>query len=68
MHWLRKQGHSVLGVELSAIAVEAFYTESGNTPHKSTGAKFDQYEADGVNILCGDFFDLDKDALTGGRV
>jgi thiopurine S-methyltransferase len=65
MLWLRNQGYSVLGVELSAIAVDAFYTESGNTPHKVTSNKFDQYEADSVTILCGDFFDLDKDALAG---
>src|SRR5208337_2645504 len=50
MRWLRKQGHSVMGVELSAIAVEAFFKEAGNAPHKVTNDKFDQYDADGINI------------------
>jgi len=61
--WLRKQGHPVLGVELSAIAAQAFFEESGYTPHRAASGKFDCYEADGVRILCGDFFDLRKSDL-----
>ena len=57
------QGHSVLGVELSAIAVQAFFKENGYTPHHVTGEKFDRYEAGGIRILCGDFFDLGKNDL-----
>lgn len=63
MLWLRKQGHLVLGVELSAIAVQAFFRENGYIPHRSTAGKFDCYEADGIRILCGDFFDLSKDEV-----
>ncbi|PTR10639.1 thiopurine S-methyltransferase [Nitrosospira sp. Nsp5] len=63
MLWLRKQGHTVLGVEWSAMAVQAFFKENGYTAHHVTGEKFDCYEADGIRILCGDFFDLNKDDL-----
>lgn len=63
MLWLKKQGHPVLGVELSAIAVQAFFAENGYTPSRSVSGKFERYEADGVCILCGDFFDLSKDYL-----
>lgn len=63
MLWLRKQGHTVLGVEWSAMAVQAFFKENGYTAHHVTGKKFDCYEADGIRILCGDFFDLNKDDL-----
>lgn len=63
MLWLRQQGHSLLGVELSAIAVQAFFKENGYTPHHVTGEKFECYEADGIRILCGDFFDLGKNDL-----
>ena len=59
MLWLREQGHSVLGVELSTIAVQAFFKENGLIPHHVTCGKFDHYEANGIRILCGDFFDLD---------
>jgi thiopurine S-methyltransferase len=54
MLWLRNQGHRVLGVELSEIPVQDFFAEC--TPDKH--GKFDRYEADGIQILCGDFFDL----------
>src|SRR5450759_1589189 len=68
MLWLREQGHRVLGVELSAIAVQAFFKENGyapqhDSPHQVTGRKFDRCEANGISILCGDFFDLSKDDL-----
>ncbi len=60
MLWLRKQGHSVLGVELSDIAVQAFFIENGYTPHHVAHEKFNVCEADDIRILCGDFFDLGK--------
>jgi thiopurine S-methyltransferase len=63
MLWLREQGHQVLGVELSPVAVQAFFKESGYTPQRVAGARFDSYAANGIRILCGDFFDLGKDDL-----
>ena len=63
MVWLRQQGCKVLGVELSPIAVEDFFKENGKSPtHVSTG-KFECCEADGIRILCGDFFDLTKEDM-----
>lgn len=63
MLWLREQGHPVLGVEWSTMAVQAFFKENGYTPHHVTGKKFDCYDGNGIRILCGDFFDLGKDDL-----
>lgn len=63
MLWLRKQGQQVLGVELSAIAVHAFFDESGYTAQYSSSEKFERFAADGIRILCGDFFDLSRDDL-----
>jgi thiopurine S-methyltransferase len=60
MAWLREQGHPVLGVEVSRLAVEAFFVENGLTPKRISAERFDRYEAEGMRILCGDFFDLDK--------
>ena len=64
MIWLRNRGHAVLGVELSALAINAFYQENRLTPHRWPNGKFDHYSADYIDILCGDFFDLDKNSLT----
>lgn len=64
MLWLSEQGHSVLGVESSAIAAQAFFTENGYNPHHAARDKFDYYYAGGIQILRGNFFDLSKQDLT----
>jgi len=63
MLWLRKQGHRVLGVELSSIAAQAFFKEDGYVPQHHSKGKFQSCEANGIRILCGDFFDLSKESL-----
>jgi thiopurine S-methyltransferase len=60
MVWLRQQGQSVLGVELSGIAVRDFFKELAQTPTHTRNDKFECCEANGVRLLCGDFFDLSK--------
>ncbi len=65
MLWLREQGHPVLGVELSVIAVQAFFKENNicAEQYRIKGI-FDRFEANGIRILCGDFFDLTTDDLS----
>jgi len=64
MRWLQEQGHNVVGVELSTIAVQAFFKENGFTPRQVSCGKFDRYEADGICLLRGDYFDLTRDQMT----
>lgn len=61
MLWLREQGHKVLGVELSPIAVQAFFDENDLGSRRSSDGKFARCEAEGIRILCGDFFDLTRE-------
>lgn len=56
--WLRASGHAVLGVEISPIAVRKFFAENALTPQVTREGAFERYEADGLVLLCGDFFDL----------
>jgi thiopurine S-methyltransferase len=56
--WLRDQGHAVIGVELSHIAVETFFMENGILARRRTLADFEVYEAEGLTLYCGDFFKL----------
>lgn len=63
MVWLRRQGYAVLGVELSPIAVQDFFKENGQLQTHAKRGKFECCEADGIRILCGDFFDLGKEDL-----
>ncbi len=64
MMWLRQQGHAVLGVELSPIAVKDFFRENGMQPRELNSGKFDCMEANGIRLLCGDFFDLSRRELS----
>lgn len=63
--WLRARGHAVLGVEISPIAVRDFFAENALTPQVTRQGVFERYEADGLAILCGDFFDLTPELLQG---
>src|SRR5665647_3863458 len=45
MLWLRKQGLDVVGVELSPIAVEAFFEENALIPPRVNRDKFDRFDA-----------------------
>ncbi len=67
MLWLRQQGHPVLGVELSSIAVEAFFRENGLAHTRVGRGKLEECVADDIRILCGDFFDLRKEDLKDVR-
>ncbi len=58
MLWLRDQGHRVIGVELSATAVEAFCMENGIPARRRVQEGFDVYEAADLELYRGDFFGL----------
>ncbi len=63
MIWLAEQGHHVIGVELSPIAVEAFFNENGLHPIKQRIGNFTQWQDGRITILCGDYFSIAKEAL-----
>ncbi len=57
--WLEARGNAVVGVELSPIAVEAFFEENALEYTHSAGA-LDRYTAADrdITIYCGDYFEL----------
>lgn len=58
MLWLAKQGHRVLGVELSQQALNEFLTENGVTAQPIQHTHYCGYELENMRLLCGDFFHL----------
>ena len=56
--WLAKQGHEVIGVELSPVAVKSFFRENKLTPFKQKKGAFTLWRHGKISILCGDFFSL----------
>ncbi len=63
--WLRAQGHEVVGVELSDIALQAFCQEHGVAARRRTVGAFDCYEAPQLALWRGDFFALTPEMLAG---
>lgn len=63
MWWLYEQGFKVIGIELSDIAAEAFFTEAGKSACKIQHGDFISLKYADIEILCGDFFSLNTDIL-----
>jgi thiopurine S-methyltransferase len=58
LSWLRERGHSVAGVELSAMALESFCMEQGVPAKRRALDHFEVYEAARIQLYRGDFFEL----------
>lgn len=63
--WLAGQGQRVLGVEISPVAVAAFFKENALEFTAQADARFVRRDAGEVILLEGDFFDLTAADLEG---
>ena len=63
MAWFASQGYGVLGVELSRLAVEQFFAEHGLHPDIRETRYGRHYAAGGIELIHGDAFALDAEAL-----
>lgn len=58
MVWLHQQGMQVGGIELSAMAIDAFCVENQVQARQDTWRTFSCWRAPGYELLCGDFFNV----------
>ena len=64
--WLREQGHPVIGVELSPIAVADFFKDPHLPPPTVVShASGERTTSNEITILCGDFLALQPSHLPG---
>jgi len=63
MLWLAEQGHRILGVELSQLAITQFFDERGLSPKTKQSPFGTHYCADAWEIICGDAFTLSPEIL-----
>lgn len=63
MVWIRDQGHGVRGIELSPIAVKAFFDEANVSCTETRHGSLQRFAGSGYEIDCGDFFDLEASDL-----
>lgn len=65
MLWLADRGYRVIGIEISPIAVAAFFTDNGLTYQQESRGPFQICRNTDTELLCGDFFDLRPGDLAG---
>ena len=60
MIWLAQQGHEVIGLELSPVAVRAFFLENRMQPSRRKVGQFTLWQCGKISILCGDYFSVSR--------
>lgn len=63
MLWLRTRGTAVVGVDLSPLALRAFFEDADLVPAADRVCLFERWTADDVELLAGDVFDVDAAAI-----
>lgn len=63
MIWLAQLGHAVFGIELSPVAVGQFFSENKLQPEIRESALGRHHRVGGLELLCGDIFHIDADAV-----
>ena len=66
--WIQSLGHPVLGVEISPLGVETFFKENNLQASSVSDGKFIRWKCGTLEILCGDYFDLQLSHLEGVAV
>jgi thiopurine S-methyltransferase len=61
--WLASQGHKIVGVEVSSVAVSAFFAENALQAQRRSVDCFEQWQCGEIVLLCGDFFRLTPSLL-----
>ncbi|MCW9046911.1 MAG: thiopurine S-methyltransferase [Gammaproteobacteria bacterium] len=61
--WLASHNYSVIGIECSNKAIVNFFQEQNIESETRNDSKFISHQAKNIQLLQGDFFDLDKTLL-----
>ena len=64
MIYLSEMGYSVIGVELSSVAVEQFFVDNSLQYSVSEIDGFALYQSERIKIYCGDYFNLNAEHLS----
>lgn len=55
---LQEQGYGVVGLELSEIAVQSFFSENNLEVNISEVEGYKRFQSENIEVLCGDFFSV----------
>ena len=65
LHWLASRHDSVIGVELSPIAIADFFNEAALVPTRTVAGPLTFWTSNNLTLIEGDFFALDRTHLDG---
>ncbi|MCW8996169.1 MAG: thiopurine S-methyltransferase [Psychromonas sp.] len=65
MDWLAKSGFHVIGIELSNIAIQAYFDALQVKPERQPHGRFIRWSYENIEIWCGDIFDLTLADMSG---
>jgi thiopurine S-methyltransferase len=63
MTWLVNRGHTVIGSELSKLAIDQYWKEHSLTPTTNNKSDYISTISGNLSLLCGDFFALKKEDI-----
>lgn len=63
MVWFLSRGYRAAGAELAETAVRQFFAEQGLAPSVKSEGSLRRFSAEGVDLFCGDIFDLTPEML-----
>jgi thiopurine S-methyltransferase len=63
IYWLSQKGLAVIGIELSPIAIKAFFDNNQLEFEKNPKGNFIYYQSQNITLICGDIFKLTKEDL-----
>ncbi len=66
--WLAQQGFKVVGIELSEIAIESFFSEHGLKYQQSDSDRFILRRSGNISLIQGDYFDLQVQDLSACKM
>ncbi len=66
--WLARQGFEVIGIELSSVAIEAFFAEFKMQYQQFESEQFVLRRSGNIMLLEGDYFDLQAQDLEGCKL
>jgi thiopurine S-methyltransferase len=61
--WLAEQGYEVTGIELSPLAVKAFFAENHLNVERTTIGGIECWQSGKIRLFCGNFFSLTSEIL-----
>ena len=62
--WLAQQGYSVLGIEISEIAIESFFSDHDLKYQQFESERFSLRKSGNISLIQGDYFDLRREDLS----